>query len=131
MVCICRSTEDNSSGCRTHVSIFNSSILTSTNLGLRFPEVGYFRDPNVQSQLTNILFLYSVTNPSVGYRQGMHELLAPLYHAVDFDSISQDADTRLDPGMLEFCSSSWIAADAWGLFEAVMRGVSRWYEWRE
>lgn len=99
-------------------------------MGRRFPEVGYFRESNVQLQLTNILFLYSVANPSVGYRQGMHELLAPLYHAVDFDSISQDADIR-NPSLLELCSRSWVAADAWALFEAVMRSVSRWYEWRE
>jgi TBC1 domain family protein 5 len=83
-------------------------------------------------QLSNILFLYSVTNKSVGYRQGMHEILAPLYQAVDYDSISQDEETNgLDPTMLELCSKVWVTADAWTLFEAVMRGVSRWYEWRE
>jgi TBC1 domain family protein 5 len=83
-------------------------------------------------ELANILFLYSVTNKSVGYRQGMHELLAPLYQVVDYDSIPHDADTQnLDPAMLELCSKVWVTADAWALFEAVMRGISRWYEWRE
>lgn len=58
----------------------------------------------------------------------MHELLAPLYYAVDFDSISLSAAPS---PVEEFCSRVWVAADAWALFSSVMRGVGRWYEWRE
>jgi TBC1 domain family protein 5 len=102
------------------------------HLTSRFPDIAYFRDPDIQMNLTNVLFLYSVTHPSIGYRQGMHELLAPLYFAVDFDSIAPETDPLADnPTLLEFCSRSWVAADAWALFDAVMRGVSRWYEWQE
>lgn len=62
----------------------------------------------------------------------MHELLAPLYFAVDFDSIDPEMDSLIDnPTILEFCSRPWVAADAWALFDAIMRGMSRWYEWRE
>lgn len=96
----------------------------------RFPDIGYFREQEVQAQLTNILFLYSVTHPDIGYRQGMHELLASLYYAVDYDSIADD-DSLGDPDIREFCSRAWIAADAWVLFCLVMRGVGRWYEWQE
>ncbi|KAJ7273636.1 rab-GTPase-TBC domain-containing protein [Mycena haematopus] len=97
-----------------------------------FPEVAFFREPEVQLQLTNILFIYStVTNPAIGYRQGMHELLAPLYYAVDYDSVEEIGESANDPAIQEFCSRTWVAADAWALFEAVMRGVSRWYEWQE
>jgi len=95
-----------------------------------FPDIGYFRDIEVQYQLTNILYLYSVSVPAVGYRQGMHELLAPLYHAVDYDSISDKTDLD-DLELKEFCSRTWVAADAWTLFLSVMHGISRWYEWRE
>ncbi|KAJ7219200.1 RabGAP/TBC [Mycena pura] len=94
-----------------------------------FPEIAFFREPEVQMQLTNILFIYStVTNPAVGYRQGMHELLAPLYYAVDYDSSEELAD---ESAIKELCARTWVAADAWALFEAIMRGSSRWYEWRE
>jgi len=115
-----------------------------------FPEIDFFRDPKVQSELTNILFLYSVMYPSIGYRQGeypsssshkhissspftgMHEILAPLYHAVDFDSITQSESFLVeDSELVEICSRLWVAADAWILFDAIMRGVSKWYEWRE
>lgn len=74
--------------------------------------------------------MYSVSVPETGYRQGMHELLAPLYYAVDYDSISDT--TNLDDSELnEMCSRTWVAADAWALFLSVMHGVSRWYEWQE
>ena len=97
---------------------------------LSFPDIGYFRDVDVQHQLTNILYLYSVSYPAIGYRQGMHELLAPLYYAVDYDSISDNTNLE-DLGLKEMCSRTWVAADAWALFLSVMHGVSRWYEWRE
>ncbi|KAH9948093.1 RabGAP/TBC [Amylocystis lapponica] len=96
-----------------------------------FPDIGYFRDTEVQAQLTNILFVYAVTHPDIGYRQGMHELLAPLYYAVDFDSIADDNVELSDGAVKEFCSRVWAAADAWALFDALMCGVGRWFEWQE
>jgi len=61
----------------------------------------------------------------------MHEILAPLYHAVDFDSVTQSGNIAVEDSELgEICSRFWIAADAWMLFDAVMRGISKWYEWR-
>lgn len=59
----------------------------------------------------------------------MHELLASLYYAVDYDSIPEDPT---EPDVVQqFASRAWVAADAWVLFSAVMRGVGRWYEWQE
>ncbi|KAJ3515805.1 hypothetical protein NLJ89_g1520 [Agrocybe chaxingu] len=97
-----------------------------------FPDVTFFRESDVQDQLTDILFLYSVLHPSIGYRQGMHELLAPLYLAVNFDSITDDeVQDEQFRDMREICSADFVAADSWALFNAVMDGVSRWYEWRD
>jgi TBC1 domain family protein 5 len=62
----------------------------------------------------------------------MHEVLAPLYHAVRFDSITQNEYFSIeDSELAEICSRLWVAADAWMLFDVVMRGISKWYEWRE
>ncbi|KAJ3920944.1 rab-GTPase-TBC domain-containing protein [Lentinula edodes] len=93
-----------------------------------FPEIDFFRNTGVQDQLTNVLFLYSSMNTSTGYRQGMHELLAPLYYAVDVDSLLDTHESHL---ISELCSKIWVAADAWALFESIMCFASRWYEWRE
>ena len=131
LVCVCRAPKDHSTGCRTHVCppfTSNSSSLSY----FRFPDVGYFRDPEVQSDLTNILFIYSLQNPVLGYRQGMHELLALLYYACDFDSISEEQTARLrNRELADLLSRAWVTADTYTLFLAVMRGVGRWYEWRE
>ena len=94
----------------------------------RFPDIGYYRSPVIQSQLASILFLYAVLHPDVGYRQGMHELLAPLYYAVDYDSLS---DTPDPDDLTQLCARRWVAADAWALFYRVMIGAGRWFEWRE
>lgn len=84
MVCSCRSQEDYPARCRAYVSPlpkdFQFAIYISSSCS--FPDIGYFRDDDVQQQLTNILFLYAVMHPDIEYRQGMHELLAPVYYAV-------------------------------------------------
>lgn len=61
----------------------------------------------------------------------MHELLAPLYYAVDVDSLPDTVEESNFEMAVELCSQVWVAADAWVLFESVMRYGSRWYEWRE
>ena len=42
-----------------------------------------------------------------------------------------DDATLEDHPLSAACARAWVAADAWKLFDAVMRGVGRWYEWRE
>ncbi|KAF8334135.1 rab-GTPase-TBC domain-containing protein [Cantharellus anzutake] len=97
-----------------------------------FPDIEYFRDPHIQSLLTSILYVYSIQDKNVGYRQGMHELLAPLLYAIDFDSlkcsVSQPEENEV---LAEFCDRTWIAADAHALFSIIMNGIGAWYEWRE
>ncbi|KAJ3704603.1 hypothetical protein LUZ61_008308 [Rhynchospora tenuis] len=57
-----------------------------------YPEDGsYFQTPTCQAVLRRILLLWSLQHPQYGYRQGMHELLAPLVYVlhVDLDHLSQ------------------------------------------
>ncbi|XP_078150894.1 uncharacterized protein LOC144546223 [Carex rostrata] len=57
-----------------------------------YPEDGsYFQTPTCQAMLRRILLLWSLQHPQYGYRQGMHELLAPLVYVlhVDLDHLSQ------------------------------------------
>ena len=99
---------------------------------IRFPDYDYFRDIDVQSQLTQILYIYSVMHPNIGYRQGMHELLAPIYHAVDLDSLSNTSSVQTgNEELQELCAREWVPADAWALFSRLMEGMGTWYEWRE
>ena len=110
-----------------------SRLIAST----RFPDISYFRDPVVQSALTTVLYLHSVQHPQIGYRQGMHELLAPLLLALDYDSLERSSLPTDEPmsedtdKLLQLCDRKWIAADAFTLFGIVMAHASEWYEWRE
>lgn len=88
--------------------------------------------PRLDTDKVNSLAVFSkqcmFSSPIIG----MHEILAPLYHAVHFDSITQTETLSVeDSELADICSRLWVAADAWVLFDAVMRGISKWYEWRD
>ncbi|KAK4754916.1 hypothetical protein SAY87_008673 [Trapa incisa] len=51
-----------------------------------YPEDGsYFQTPGCQGMLRRILLLWCLRHPQYGYRQGMHELLAPLIYVLQVD----------------------------------------------
>uniref|UniRef100_A0AAQ5XCS4 TBC1 domain family member 5 n=1 Tax=Amphiprion ocellaris TaxID=80972 RepID=A0AAQ5XCS4_AMPOC len=50
-----------------------------------FPEIRYFQDEDVRTKLTDILFCYARENEQLLYKQGMHELLAPIVFVLHCD----------------------------------------------
>lgn len=50
-----------------------------------FPGVDYFRRPAVQAQMAAVLFCYAREHPAMCYRQGMHEILAPVLFVMHCD----------------------------------------------
>lgn len=66
--------------------------MVDQDLSRLYPEHGsYFQTPGCQGMLRRILLLWCLRHPEYGYRQGMHELLAPLLYVlhVDVDHLSQ------------------------------------------
>lgn len=56
------------------------------DLSRLYPEHGsYFQSPACQAMLRRILLLRSLSHPEHSYRQGMHELLAPLMYVLNVD----------------------------------------------
>ncbi|CAA0818734.1 Ypt/Rab-GAP domain of gyp1p superfamily protein [Striga hermonthica] len=52
-----------------------------------YPErIGYFQESSCQAILRRILLLWCLRHPEYGYRQGMHELLAPLLYVLHVDA---------------------------------------------
>ncbi|KAG8867855.1 hypothetical protein FRC20_004674 [Serendipita sp. 405] len=96
-----------------------------------FPELSYFREKQVQTDLTNVLYLHAVKHSDIGYRQGMHELLAAIFLAVDYDSLDRWTSSVHEKDILDICDRNWVGADAWHLFSLVMGAITPWYEWRE
>ncbi|KAJ5959847.1 uncharacterized protein N7479_006997 [Penicillium vulpinum] len=94
----------------------------------------FFQEPDTKSKLTDILFVYSKLNPDVGYRQGMHELLAPILWVVDRDSVNPppgglDAKNDKSEGlMLKLLDAQFVEHDSFTLFLSVMQTARIYYE---
>uniref|UniRef100_A0A1D1YYV6 TBC1 domain family member 5 n=1 Tax=Anthurium amnicola TaxID=1678845 RepID=A0A1D1YYV6_9ARAE len=60
--------------------------LVEQDLSRLYPEHGsYFQTTTCQAMLRRILLLWCLRYPEYGYRQGMHELLAPLLYVLQID----------------------------------------------
>ncbi|XP_061361953.1 uncharacterized protein LOC133305732 [Gastrolobium bilobum] len=60
--------------------------MVDQDLSRLYPERGsYFQTPGCQGMLRRILLLWCLRHPECGYRQGMHELLAPLLYVLQVD----------------------------------------------
>ncbi|KAF3452734.1 hypothetical protein FNV43_RR03167 [Rhamnella rubrinervis] len=60
--------------------------MVDQDLSRLYPEHGsYFQTPGCQGMLRRILLLWCLRHPEFGYRQGMHELLAPLLYVLHVD----------------------------------------------
>ncbi|RDX76848.1 TBC1 domain family member 5-like A, partial [Mucuna pruriens] len=60
--------------------------MVDQDLSRLYPEHGnYFHTPGCQGILRRILLLWCLRHPECGYRQGMHELLAPVLYVLQFD----------------------------------------------
>lgn len=95
-----------------------------------FPEIRYFQDEDVRTKLTDILFCYARENEQLLYKQGMHELLAPIVfvlhcdhqafqHASETASPSEEMKCLLNPEYLEH--------DAYALFSQLMETAEPWF----
>lgn len=81
--------------------------------------------------IVDILFVYCKLNPSVGgYRQGMHELLAPILYVVEHDAVDAAAADILksDKLMSQVLDHCFVEHDAFALFSRLMDRAASFYE---
>ncbi|KND04397.1 uncharacterized protein SPPG_00128 [Spizellomyces punctatus DAOM BR117] len=94
-----------------------------------FPDQPIFRTQQIQDIMTAILFIWCKLNPDVSYRQGMHELLAPILLVVDHDKLDPQNDTSaLDPVLVTTFDAKYVEHDAAVLFYRLMRATKPWFE---
>ena len=88
----------------------------------------FYSSPDIQAALLDILTVWSLENPSVGYRQGMHELasLVLSQRASDVAGLGHEWGTRASPprdpvvdGAPEL-SASYVEHDAYAMFSAML-----------
>uniref|UniRef100_UPI00358FAF07 TBC1 domain family member 5 n=1 Tax=Myxine glutinosa TaxID=7769 RepID=UPI00358FAF07 len=95
-----------------------------------FPEILFFQDASVQEMMADILFCFARENEHLLYRQGMHELLAPilfvlhcdhqaLQHASDVNKPTETLCILLDPKFIEH--------DAYSTFSKLMETAEPWF----
>ncbi|KAI1808417.1 RabGAP/TBC [Daldinia bambusicola] len=98
----------------------------------RLPDEPFYHRPEVQTLILDVLFVYCKLNPDLGgYRQGMHELLAPIVYVVEHDAIDPadiSSSSSADQKMLEMLDASFIEHDAFALFSKVMDHARSFYE---
>ncbi|KXJ94532.1 rab-GTPase-TBC domain-containing protein [Microdochium bolleyi] len=98
----------------------------------RLPDIPFYHEARIQTMILDILFIYCKLNPDVGgYRQGMHELLAPIVYVVERDAIDPGAAATQGSAelmMVEMLDASFIEHDSYSLFAKVMDHAKGFYE---
>ncbi|KAM8883851.1 TBC1 domain family member 5 isoform 1-T1 [Synchiropus picturatus] len=95
-----------------------------------FPEIRYFQDEEVRTKLTDILFCYARENEQLLYKQGMHELLAPIVFVLHCDHQAfQHASETADPSEEMKCllNPHYLEHDAYALFSQLMETAEPWF----
>jgi TBC1 domain family protein 5 len=101
------------------------------------PEEPFFRQPHIQRIMLDALFIFCKINQDVGYRQGMHEILAPILWVIEQDAIeSKDSNTATaniadedsDLIISQLLDQKFIEHDTFTLFSLVMRSAKSFYE---
>ncbi|XP_070495860.1 TBC1 domain family member 5 [Chironomus tepperi] len=96
------------------------------------PNVDYYRTESVQEVMINILFCYARQYPLICYRQGMHEILAPLIFVMHCDHqslghIQEETTINLDPILLTVLDPGHIEEDSYHLFSHLMNSLELFY----
>ncbi|CAJ0553879.1 Ff.00g123910.m01.CDS01 [Fusarium sp. VM40] len=98
----------------------------------RLPDEASYHDDITQAIILDILFIYCKIHPERGgYRQGMHELLAPILHVIEQDALDPSTlpeDIPLDDALVKTLNHSFIEHDAFVLFSRLMERAQSFYE---
>ena len=78
--------------------------------------------------MTDLLFGYAKEYPEIGYRQGMHEILAYVFLALDLDLSKVEKTNQVCDTPAPLLSRKNLRNDAYLLFEAWMEGLKPAYE---
>jgi len=93
-----------------------------------FPEGcgNFFEDTKIRMLCTNILFLWSQMNPDTSYRQGMHEILAPIVYQMTHESFDTSAEALSHEVHVDvLLSKEGVEADAFWCFTSVMHDMKK------
>lgn len=88
-----------------------------------YPENEFFQLQTTRELMLRVLFIYARLHPDVGYKQGMHELLAPIVYTLHRETIVEGASGALKVVL----DPAYVEHDAYQLFERVMQTAKPWF----
>jgi TBC1 domain family protein 5 len=98
----------------------------------RLPDDPFYHEDRVQTLILDVLFLYCKLNPTLGgYRQGMHELLAPLVWVLAQDAVDRSTvvtGDSVEGALAELLDSAFVEHDAFALFSKLMESAAAFYD---
>ncbi|KAL5245250.1 hypothetical protein ACI65C_012660 [Semiaphis heraclei] len=96
------------------------------------PGVEYFRTNKIRNIMIDILFCYSREHPDLSYRQGMHEVLAPLLFVLHCDHqalihVLEQSSSDVSDLIQKILDPKFLEADAYSLFSTIMEIMKEYY----
>jgi TBC1 domain family member 5 len=96
------------------------------------PNVDFYRKENIQEIMIDILFCYAREFPTICYRQGMHEILAPLIFVLHCDHqnlghIQEETEISLDQTLEHVLNPEFLETDSYNLFCRIMHSLELFY----
>ncbi|XP_031620632.1 TBC1 domain family member 5 homolog A isoform X2 [Contarinia nasturtii] len=96
-----------------------------------FPHIEFFRKPRIQEIMINILFCYARVNPEMCYRQGMHEILAPIIFVMHCDHQAlihvKDISIHGVDELKDVLDPKFLEEDSYFIFTKVMTEIEPFY----
>ncbi|KAG7193610.1 uncharacterized protein KQ657_000683 [Scheffersomyces spartinae] len=90
-----------------------------------FPGEEFFRDDKHRKQLIEVLYVWSKCNLSIGYKQGIHEILGLIYFNMYKESIQVDKSKTTDKNeltILNLYNQQYLKHDLFTIFNKFMVG---------
>ncbi|KAL5273000.1 TBC1D5 family protein [Megaselia abdita] len=96
-----------------------------------FPGIEFFRKDTVQDSMSKILFFYAREHPYMCYRQGMHEILGPIFftrfsNQKYLEHIKEMTDD-IDKLLIFLLDPDYIEHDTYAIFSRVMSAIGSYY----
>ncbi|XP_050053217.1 TBC1 domain family member 5 [Aphis gossypii] len=96
------------------------------------PGVEFFGTEKIRKIMIDILFCYSREHPDLCYRQGMHEILAPLLFVLHCDHqallhVLEQSSSDVSDLIKKILDPAYLEADAYSLFNIIMEVMKDYY----
>ena len=105
-------------------------ILIKQDVDRTIPEVAFFQSDKIRSLMCNVLFIHAKIDPALCYKQGMHEILAPLIFVLHCDSAATShlaSCGQLPDDIAHISSQAHLEADCYHLFQILIAKCRKWF----